>query len=334
MNPDLARSRDRFQPDRARPARPRLGDDQRGVAGDPGGCRCRTSAPMALVQVKTHDPFKWARTIRSSPTATSSMAATCSSSSTTRTTPDDDGIVIRLNIADPQHTTPVDYSVRPAATTRSGASSTSATPSGLRRRSPRPAGPHWETWESLEGVISSSPDVCSWAPGRLDVFARGTDNALWHRWYDGGWSGWESLGGVITSDPAAVSWGSRPHRRLRARHGQRALAQVVRRQLVGLGVPRRGRSSTARTSASWAPGRLDVFARGTDNALWHKWYDGGWLDWESLGGVIASDPSAVSWGHGRIDVFARGTNRPSCTSGTTATGPTGSRWEPSSLLGP
>jgi hypothetical protein len=62
------------------------------------------------------------------------------------------------------------------------------------------------SWESLGGVISSAPDVCSWAPGRLDVFARGQDNALWHKWYDNGWSGWESLGGTITSNPTAVSW--------------------------------------------------------------------------------------------------------------------------------
>ena len=63
-------------------------------------------------------------------------------------------------------------------------------------------------WESLGGVITSGPDVCSWAPGRLDVFARGTDNALWHKWYQGGWSGWESLGGGLTSDPGAESWGN------------------------------------------------------------------------------------------------------------------------------
>ena len=61
-------------------------------------------------------------------------------------------------------------------------------------------------WESLGGVLSSGPDVCSWAAGRLDIFVRGTDDALWHKWYDNGWSDWESLGGVLTSDPTAVSW--------------------------------------------------------------------------------------------------------------------------------
>src|SRR5262249_56052520 len=66
---------------------------------------------------------------------------------------------------------------------------------------------HWSGWESLGGVLTSGPAVCSWSSGRLDVFVRGTDNALWHKWFSNGWSGWESLGGVLTSDPAAVSWG-------------------------------------------------------------------------------------------------------------------------------
>jgi hypothetical protein len=50
-------------------------------------------------------------------------------------------------------------------------------------------------WESLGGILTSGPDASSWAPGRLDVFVRGRDNALWHKWFDRGWSHWESLGG-------------------------------------------------------------------------------------------------------------------------------------------
>jgi hypothetical protein len=66
----------------------------------------------------------------------------------------------------------------------------------------------WSGWESLGGVIVDGPAVSSWASGRLDVFAPGTDNALYHKWYDGTWHDWESLGGVIVSAPAAVSWGA------------------------------------------------------------------------------------------------------------------------------
>jgi hypothetical protein len=59
--------------------------------------------------------------------------------------------------------------------------------------------------------------------------------------------------------------------------------------------------------ASWASGRLDIFAVGGDGALIHKWYDAsGWHGWESLGGQLTSDPSVVSWASGRLDVFARG----------------------------
>jgi hypothetical protein len=57
--------------------------------------------------------------------------------------------------------------------------------------------------------------------------------------------------------------------------------------------------------SSWGSGRLDVFVRGSDNALWHRWYDGSWSAWESLGGHLTSDPTAASWGRDRIDVFAR-----------------------------
>jgi hypothetical protein len=35
----------------------------------------------------------------------------------------------------------------------------------------------WSEWESLGGVLTSGPDVSSWAAGRLDVFARGTNSS-------------------------------------------------------------------------------------------------------------------------------------------------------------
>ena len=166
----------------------------------------------------------------------------------------------------------------------------------------------WSGWESLGGVLTSGPGVCSWASGRLDVFVRGTDNALWHKWYSGGWSGWESLGGVITSDPAAVSWG--PNRiDVFARGTDNALWHKWWNGAAWSGWESLGGVLTSGPAVcSWASGRLDVFVRGTDNALWHKWYSGGWSGWESLGGVLTSDPAAVSWSSGRIDVFVRGTD--------------------------
>jgi hypothetical protein len=60
---------------------------------------------------------------------------------------------------------------------------------------------------------------------------------------------------------------------------------------------------------SWAANRLDVFIQGTDNALWHKWFDGqAWNGWESLGGQLTGPPTAVSWAANRLDVFIQGTD--------------------------
>jgi hypothetical protein len=59
-------------------------------------------------------------------------------------------------------------------------------------------------------------------------------------------------------------------------------------------------------TSSW-PGRADVFARGTDGALWHLPIPPeGPLTWRPVGGTLSSGPTAVSWGPGRVDVFARG----------------------------
>jgi hypothetical protein len=54
-----------------------------------------------------------------------------------------------------------------------------------------------------------------------------------------------------------------------------------------------------------------VFARGTDNAIWHTWQDhidGDWHPWQSLGGNWTGGPGAAVYGDGRLNVFARDTD--------------------------
>jgi N-acetylmuramoyl-L-alanine amidase-like protein/repeat uncharacterized protein DUF346 len=159
----------------------------------------------------------------------------------------------------------------------------------------------------LGGELTSGPDVSSWGKERLDVFARGTDNALWHKWFNGSWLGWEPQGGALTSDPSAVSWGS-GRIDVFARGTDNALWHKWFNGSWSSWESLGGKLTSGPDAASWGPGRLDVFARGTDNQLWHRWFDGTWHAWEPLGGVLTSDPSAVSWGSGRIDVFVRGTD--------------------------
>ena len=163
------------------------------------------------------------------------------------------------------------------------------------------------TWEDLGGQLTSGPASASWAEGRLDVFARGQNNALWHWWYDRGWAGPEDLGGHLTSDPAAASWAN-GRLDVFARGQNNALwhwwydgGWAGPEDLGGV-------LTSGPGAASWANGRLDVFARGQNNALWHWWYDRGWAGPEDLGGHLTSDPAAASWANGRLDVFARGQN--------------------------
>jgi hypothetical protein len=37
--------------------------------------------------------------------------------------------------------------------------------------------------------MGSSPGCASWGANRIDVFVRGTDNELWHKYWDG--SSWK-----------------------------------------------------------------------------------------------------------------------------------------------
>jgi murein DD-endopeptidase MepM/ murein hydrolase activator NlpD len=188
-----------------------------------------------------------------------------------------------------------------------------------------PLGPFDGNWDDLGGTLTSAPAAASWAPGRQDVFVRGTDNALWHRWWDGhAWNGWESLGGALNADPAVVS---RAAGRLDV-FVPGTDGAVWQKSWDGSRWSLWGRHDGASTSfapaaASWAPDHLDLFARAADNSLLHQSWNGvGWSPWERLGGNLASSPSAVSWAGNRIDVFAEGSD-----GGLTHTWWDGARWQ-------
>jgi hypothetical protein len=164
------------------------------------------------------------------------------------------------------------------------------------------------SWQPLSGHLGSGPDAASWATGRLDVFARGVDEALWHRAANSGsWNEWETLGGIVRDDPGAVS--GTPNRvDVFVRGADDGLwhrwwtgsAWSAWENLGGV-------LSAGPDPASSSATRIDVFARGGDNALWSRTWNGtSWQPWESLGGVLASSPGAVSWGAGQLDVFAQG----------------------------
>ncbi len=167
-------------------------------------------------------------------------------------------------------------------------------------------GRKWHGWEDLGGIITSRPQAVSWAANRIDVVARGTDSAVWHRWWDGSaWRGWESLGGFIHGAPAICSWASGRLDIFAVGGDHKLYHKWFQGGWSGwesLG----GFLTSEPCAVSWGNNRIDVFARGGDNAMWHLWWDGAWHGWESLGGGLSSAPAVSSWAPGRLDTFVRG----------------------------
>ena len=166
-------------------------------------------------------------------------------------------------------------------------------------------------WQPLGGKLTTEPVVGTNKDGRLEAFARGTDNALWHCWQmtpGGTWSGWASRGGVITSVPSVVS-NADGRLEVFARGSDGALWHIWQTTPNGSwgGWASLGGVITSDPSATRnADGRVEVFARGTDGGLWHIWQKGvqqGWSAWASRGVQFSGNPVAGRNLDGRIEVF-------------------------------
>ncbi len=163
-------------------------------------------------------------------------------------------------------------------------------------------------FDQLGASIAGDPDIASWEPNRLDVFARGWENGLWDRYWAGSWSAWGVIGTELVSGPGAVSWGPN-----RIDVVGRAANNTVKHWYWASGwhVDNIGGNITSDPDiASWEPEELNVFARGAGNELAGAWWEhgSGWSSWGNLGSLgapLGGGPTAVSWGHGRVDVFAR-----------------------------
>jgi hypothetical protein len=122
----------------------------------------------------------------------------------------------------------------------------------------------------MGGNIVSDISVGRNEDGRLEIFGRGPDNRVYHKWQttpDGYWSEWHSFnsGGSFT--------------------GNISVGQNI-------------------------TGTLEIFIRDTDNQVWHCWQDTStskdWTGWYNMGGNIVSD---ISVGHnedGRLEIFGKG----------------------------
>ena len=185
----------------------------------------------------------------------------------------------------------------------------------------------------LGGKVGGDPIVGISADGRLEIFVRGNDGALWHvaqlkpngEWPivdtavdrpddkrpDATWSEWNSLGGQILGNPAiALNLDGRLEVFVRGTdqvlwHNWQTAPNGAWSGWRSLG----GQLSGSPAVGNNSDGRLDVFVRGTDNALWHitqKSVNGGWSVWSSLSGALSGDPVVGTNADGRLEVFVRG----------------------------
>jgi len=142
----------------------------------------------------------------------------------------------------------------------------------------------WSGWQPLGGGLTSDPTVAVNDDGTLEVFVKGTDNALHHIWQTspgGSWSGWQPLGGGLTSNIAVAK---------NAHHGLEAFVKGTDNALYhNLQSQQHGtwsgwqplggsiRSNPAVASFTFQSSginqfRLEAFAKGTDGALYHIWH--------------------------------------------------------------
>jgi alpha-galactosidase len=150
--------------------------------------------------------------------------------------------------------------------------------------------------------ILGQPAAYASAGGRIDVFARGTDDAVWRIARVGGhWGRWSSLGGRVTDAPT-VAWIDAAHWTLFAPGRDGALAtRTASSRWTGLGAPAFwGRPSAVTDDA----GVLHLTVRNRTDEIWERTLGGGgWSAWTNLGGTLSASPTVTATS-GRVYLFA------------------------------
>ena len=178
----------------------------------------------------------------------------------------------------------------------------------------------WRPWSTLgapDGISLAGPVAAvSQVPGKINVFARGSDGRLWQNWFDNtGWqSKWNYIDGPSTSSssPTAISFGEGHMDVFETRNGSlwhswHKNDANTWRPWSTLGAPDGISLAGPVAAVSQVPGKINVFARGSDGRLWQNWFDNtGWQSkWNYIDGpsTSSSSPTAISFGEGHMDVF-------------------------------
>lgn len=182
-------------------------------------------------------------------------------------------------------------------------------------------------FEHLGTSLGGDPTAIRRPDSTLDIFARGTNGDLLHKWLPVG-NSWqpsalgdfERLGTGLASDVTAIPLtngqlhvfsrgpaGDLMYKWTQDGHGWQPSPFGDFERLGG------GLASEP-VVLQQANGQLDIFGRGTSNELWHKWLapNTGWQPFpfgepERLGTGLANEPALIQQPNGQLDVFAQGT---------------------------
>jgi serine/threonine-protein kinase len=188
-------------------------------------------------------------------------------------------------------------------------------------------GSGWGPWHRLTGInVVGDPAVASARPGRVDLFALGTDGLLYRRTLAGGhWNAWSQVDQRTRFDAAPAAASSAPGRiDLVGRVG----GDLVTASLVGgrwnawALVPTAGRITAAPALVSPAPGALEAFVvRKADGAVLRLPYAAGaWRPSAVVPGLdTTARPDALPLA-GRLYVLTT-TSQAAATTGTWSAGP-------------
>ena len=172
----------------------------------------------------------------------------------------------------------------------------------------------WGRPQNLGGVLTSGPAAITIKAGSGEststwVFARGTDKAVHYREFAGtrgSWGPWTRLGArAALGAPGVTCVGgpaSRPIVFIRGTDGALWQRSLSGGHWISHGGHLASPPVPLPAVAGKCPGRIDVFALGTDHAVWE--FTGAW---HRVGGKSASAPAAVRLPNGETDLFIRGT---------------------------
>jgi hypothetical protein len=184
-------------------------------------------------------------------------------------------------------------------------------------------GTWWPSWADLgpppTGGAGGQPVVARNLDGRLEVLLRAGDGQLYHRAQQspgGAFAAhWLPLAGTWHQDPV-VTQNKDGRLELFALGTNGHLHDLAQTTANGtwwtspadLGPPPPGGAAGKPVAARNADGRLEVFVRGADRKLYHRWQQapGASLTqaWASLGGSLPHDPVVARNRDGRLEAFA------------------------------